>query len=1388
MYGRLQAVVLGMILASPAWGQQTPNQAPGFRPEGLYELQNLDQVSYFNGGLSISGIPIGLPLRTSSHLSLQLLLNYSSSSWAATPLTDGGGQIDDAYVFPRPQDNAGLGWRISIGELYQPPTDAGLPPNRWVLTDATGSQHTLYPTLHSEDTDEDGGVFDGQLLQPTSYSRDGSLVRVRCERPTPTTYGDCWVDLPSGEKRFFKNVGTPSVPVYRIEWIEDAFGNWIQIAYGATQWTITDMHTASEPERQIVVTFQTGVGDQAKLVDYVDFPCFLVSTLPGGTCESSTSRTARWNLSYGTKAGVFPPSVFGSSPLSRSVQVLTSLALPNGSTYAMPTGAYDANQGKLNALTLPTLGKITWRWSDFEFPAIRTASEDCQEPLPSGAMYWTSTRGVDLRREFDRDETLLSERSYSRLACPNPESPQSCPADEQGDPTDPAAEHLKVTTISPLRDLSEYFFALYPGEVSSCVNDVWGTQLREYGMPYTRKTADPQGGGRFLSAKHYECAAGEPNPSPATCTLARTIYQAWETDPGGNFWDGGEINDRNRRMISERTVYQTDGSRWKKVDSSEWDGLGHFRKTTTSSNFVPDHDRTVETNFNPGQETYPGTWTEFDPTAPWILGTFDWRKTQENGIDACDETDGPLEQYAWEEFWFDESTGFLKRQRTLRSSEDVTDFPIVDHLPWSNDDVVRVFEQGAGMTDGEVRFEGIYGGDVYSGGDGAGAAVPTLALAADFALPAPDFRFVHEYAFGTRATTRYTDGDANISNDPAEVKHFLLNLEIDGRTGLVRSTSDVSDVKTKYGYDMNNRLSSALPDAGNGPAADCYSYANATTGAPASATRTSYDSSACSGTVLSKSEYQYDGLGRVAKERRFTTSNTSDDRYFGYDAAGHKSLVSEWTRDETEDEAKAFGREILDFDAFGRPGTIRHKWLVSETPEYEVESSIQYLGDRQVTRTKTIASVLNGSTISTEAVNFIERYDDNGRLSQVIERSGTSGSEVDTYYSYDVGGRLKRSETDLAGTAGDQVRCWEYDQRGFLLAEEHPELAGPTEPTTSAPDPPAVDDLQYLRIDAMGHARRSVGGANLLNPSLPANDGPEIAHLEFRFDRAERLTGVTDQRTEPGASDDRVLKEWVYATANDGANRRKGKVELARSYNFPVFAAGPLKVLLKEIFKYSENAGAKSQRTLQVSFFDTTNGTEIPFRQFEHFEDLTPLGLRDRIDYPKCSAANGYPACDATSTASQIVTSSYSYGLLRSIPGWSSSATLMAYHPNGMWSSIEHVNGVVETQSLGVDRRERPKLLKAMKGAQTLWKTGTYLYDPAGNIVGMGSTAAGEDTNEHGLVDKFLYDRAERLKHAWVSTAYTPPSLACSAMASMPAMAVCGVPRIRRFVPRFPVG
>jgi hypothetical protein len=93
------------------------------------------------------------------------------------------------------------------------------------------------------------------------------------------------------------------------------------------------------------------------------------------------------------------------------------------------------------------------------------------------------------------------------------------------------------------------------------------------------------------------------------------------------------------------------------------------------------------------------------------------------------------------------------------------------------------------------------------------------------------------------------------------------------------------------------------------------------------------------------------------------------------------------------------------------------------------------------------------------------------------------------------------------------------------------------------------------------------------------------------------------------------------------------------------------------------------------------------------------------------------------------VSYSYTEGRLTAIPGYAPSIT---YHPNGLVHQITHANGVVSTQANDPDDMRRPASITVKKGASTLFATGSYGYDGAGNVVTMGS-------------DWDLYDRFGRL-------------------------------------------
>ncbi|MCA9729289.1 MAG: RHS repeat-associated core domain-containing protein, partial [Candidatus Eisenbacteria bacterium] len=168
--------------------------------------------------------------------------------------------------------------------------------------------------------------------------------------------------------------------------------------------------------------------------------------------------------------------------------------------------------------------------------------------------------------------------------------------------------------------------------------------------------------------------------------------------------------------------------------------------------------------------------------------------------------------------------------------------------------------------------------------------------------------------------------------------------------------------------------------------------------------------------------------------------------------------------------------------------------------------------------------------------------------------------------------------------------------------------------------------------------------------------------------------------------------------------------------------------------------------------------------RFAHSESFDARGQRAGIQYPNCVQLP-FPLDGKCPTGSQVpfsTTDAYTQGYLTQISGWASS---IGYHANGLWSSVAHTNGVTDFQYLtrkesggGLDNRPRPKLLKTKLGSNTLWSSGTFAYDFAGNITAQGEpdTGVGE-LNHFGGVDRYLYDRVQRLRHGWLDLADPPP-------------------------------
>ena len=143
------------------WGGPEKPVEPGFASDRLYALADIDSVGLSDGGLSLR-IPIGPAYPVNGGMSYRLTLTYSSQVWQFRTR-----EYDSGYpnycprfytqAYPTLASNAGLGWKVSLGELYPPlntqnPLPPGVPPGPhaeyWVYVSPDGSQHRLWQTLH----------------------------------------------------------------------------------------------------------------------------------------------------------------------------------------------------------------------------------------------------------------------------------------------------------------------------------------------------------------------------------------------------------------------------------------------------------------------------------------------------------------------------------------------------------------------------------------------------------------------------------------------------------------------------------------------------------------------------------------------------------------------------------------------------------------------------------------------------------------------------------------------------------------------------------------------------------------------------------------------------------------------------------------------------------------------------------------------------------------------------------------------------------------------------------------------------------------------------------------------------------------------------------------
>jgi hypothetical protein len=1155
------AITLATFVSFPAGAQTHPNLRAGL-DQYSYSAGDIDSINLYNGNLTVT-IPIGNAYPVSSAFSYAFSLVYNSNPWDLE---------SDGDRYPSPHNNAGFGWRVSLGTMFNPLSPPYNDESLYLLVEPDGTRRVFFETLHPGDANDPSGVL---------YTRDGSYLRLTLDEWSSGDLREGIVESPDGLVRVFRKSAPGGSGAARLETIADAWGNDLAVTYGANTQTFTDQHG-----RAHTITFDGTTG----LVTRVDLAAFA---------------GARALYDFGYDTYLLDGHV---------VQVLRWMSTPDSNTWQMdyykPDDELFLARGLLMEVKLPTKGRFRYGYALY--------ARGTGDPLPQHLKLFI---GVTKREYYHQLGATSAFAVWSYDPAP------TLPAGESPGPNEGVT---KVTT--PLGASSyHYFWVVGNGDDPAD----W-----RQGLPFSQSKVHAQESGHpaptYLSVQVLEGSAQK-----------RAQYVRYTADePSGNGLAG------NQRLTRSRTYYLDDGSKWKDLALSDFDGLGHYRTVTQSSS--PDWPgggyRQTTTAFNPSQGSYEydamtgvgpsGGFQQISAASPWVLGTFTQRSLSDGGATA-------IEEHCFS------AQGFLQAHRALAGPTR------------ASNDVLRVFQADANGAD--VKRELWYGSDpqpIATGSHVCGLSPPASSQLA----------MQYDYSRGSVAAMHY------LSASGGSIFMTAATAAIDSNTGLASSVWDSSGLRTDFEYDALGRTTRAKPQAGGG-AWVYHTYTPATTtsksGAAMVQTQAYRNGLPTLANRLSNEILRADALGRVRWEEVTDSSSTTNVRETLYNQNGWLSSRSEWSSTAWDTSRRT---RYQTYDPFGRPRTIKAPH--GSAPDDRI-TTVSYIGDRQATVTRTVKT---GST-SFQPATTTRRFDGLGRLWQVVEPSGVYGDFVTTY-SFDVGSRLSgvlQEHQSFSSTS--QSRTFVYDNRGFLLREQHPELGAAGNGWQS-----------HCFHDAAGKVLRQRMGS--YGPGCAAGSGP--FDLELAYDRAERPVQV--------ANGSQVLKSFAYYGAGVAPPNRH-RLQTASRHNPGLnLGLGLEDVVVTEDYTWNGPGGLLSDLTTTVSRLAGV----WSFGQSWGYSDL---GQVVSEGYPLMTAGTGgvYNAAPA-----RTVARTYVNGQQTSIPGY---AEVLQYHDNFMLERGKFAPDHWYYIGKADDQLQRPSLIATATDTQVLLPGIAYEYDPSGNVTKVGDSS-----------------------------------------------------------------
>jgi YD repeat-containing protein len=914
-----------LLLAGAPLLAQHPNVARGFTPSGMFDVGGIDMVNGFNGNLSIR-IPIGIKYPVGGQMgSYSFSLTYNGNVWnhvSRVGVSASGDSATSVYTVPNPFAEGGLGWSFSLGRIGD--MERGQMSNGWTLDppaprgkttfhSADGAEHVLFPGKSMP------VGFPAPVEAGYWFTDDGSHLRYDSVNRV--------LELPDGTRETFDETGRPSS-------FRDRFGNGFSVTYEhgfpsapdiPSRWTIDDGKRTHHVNFRLTGyewPFQRAVIDSIQLARFADNGFATYRFLYNGENENGSGFQDVAMTGFGTQL-----HINNEPPWRPKVFVLTRLILPDGTSYRMPLPNYVHNnspcngpndcEGPIGRLVFPTGGAMEWDYQLRTMPVPRL-NEERKWLTPA----WSFSVHVSRRRLYD-ERGLVGEWKYGS---PDADLGIDLRWNEivrqiTQPPAEPGRASDRVLT---------YYSACVDG---ICINEAGApdgqnnTYATEYGLPFSRRR--PSDGGepaRFLSQEIYPAGSTVP---------VRRVYVRYENDlPPGFSSDTtfSGIPVINQRQQSQRTVFLDDllpankGHAWVTVEHSEYDGLGHYRRTTTTDNFGFGTARTERTDWNPnGRPLAP---------QPWLLNLFTFQEQQEGS------------SLARQEFLFDSNTtGFLRCKRILKDGRSRGAF-----------DVLVSYEHTNPNLPGSVTLEKWYGGDNQNISGKGCESLPAAAA----------YEYDHDYTAGALSKTTVQAGTTL----------NVLDLDIHGPSGLVLASRDVSGRATDYSYDSMGRLTNS---SAPGEAETRIDYL--IQGLPSAAVVVNLTVGPLA-SPLEQRKTTLDGLGRTIKAEVRMPGGGWGASVAAYNALGWKLFESNRESNPavpslaTRCTAAGKGTAYCNYDAFGRPGLVM-------TADGKT-TLLEYQGQRVVKRTR---RVWDGSKEVLGTTR--EEYDGLGRLRAIREPNGT---------------------------------------------------------------------------------------------------------------------------------------------------------------------------------------------------------------------------------------------------------------------------------------------------------------------------------------------------------------------------------------------------------------